>query len=164
MKPKVYLETTIISYLTGRMSRDRVTAVHQELTRDWFARVAPQFDCYVSDIVHDECMAGDSAAVARRKAVLDKLGRVLLADKATLRLARLLVEAGCMPQAAATDALHVAVAALHEMDYLLTWNCRHINRASLRSVIQSVCAVHGYRCPVICTPEELEQYNEDADH
>lgn len=150
----VYLETTIASYLAARPSRDLVVAANQELTREWWARRRGRFDLYVSQAVLDEAFAGDSEAVARRRAILAGIP-ALVVSPACLALAQRLVRDAHMPATAVTDALHVAVAAVHNMSYLLTWNCAHIANASLRPGIESVCIAAGYTPPVICTPLEL---------
>lgn len=70
-------------------------------------------------------------------------------------LATRFIAEGAVPGNAGVDALHVAVATVHGVDCLLTWNCRHINNAETKPILRSVCAVAGYTCPEICTPEEL---------
>jgi hypothetical protein len=154
MKPSVYLETTIVSYRAARPSRDLLTAAHQQATHDWFAQRADQYRLFVSDLVVREAREGDVEAAARRAIVLGGL-RVLDVDQESLSLAAEIVKAGCVPPRAAPDAVHVAVSATNELDFLLTWNCTHINNAATKAAIETACIRAGYRCPMICTPEEL---------
>ena len=153
MKPIVYLETTIPSYLTAWQSRDVVRAGEQQVTRDWWER-RTQFELRVSSLVILECGAGNSDAAAFRLAVLD--GVLVLAQtlEAETRADILLREVP-LPAKAAADALHIAIAAVHGVAFLLTWNCTHIANATLRPRIESICRQLGYEPPVICTPLEL---------
>jgi hypothetical protein len=152
--PRVYLETTVISYLTARPSRNLRVVAHQEITADWWTRRRMRFDLYVSRLVIDEASAGDVEAVARRLVTLNGIPRLELTESASI-LAENLVTETAIPREAIEDALHVAVAPAHGMDYLLTWNCRHIANATMRNRIADVCAASGFEAPVICTPEEL---------
>jgi len=154
MKPKVYIETTIISYLIARPSRDLIVAAHQQITRDWWDLRRVEFDLFVSRLVIQEASAGDREAAQRRLAELDPIPLLDFTEDA-LSLARHLVYRGVLPGTAAEDALHIAVATVHGMDYLLTWNCRHIASARMRQAVGATCALRGYEPPVICTPEEL---------
>jgi hypothetical protein len=154
MKPKVYLETTIPGYLTARPSRDLVTAAHQQITREWWDTRRHAFDLFVSQMVIDEASAGDQEAATRRLEVL--LPLPLLAPHAEgAELAQALIEQVPLPVSAAADALHIAIAVVNGMDYLLTWNCTHIANAVLRSQIEAVCRSKGFEVPIICTPDEL---------
>ena len=152
--PSVYLETTVISYLTGRPSRNLRVVAHQEITVDWWTRRRVRFELYVSRLVIDEAAAGDAEAAARRLAALNGIPRLELTESTSALAANLVTEAA-IPREAIEDALHVAVAATHGMDYLLTWNCRHIANATMRNRIADVCATCGFEAQVICTPEEL---------
>ncbi len=154
MKPRVYLETTIPSYLTAWPSRDLVRAAHQQITRDWWDRRRAKFELYISQVVLRECQAGDATAAAERLKILQDLPLLEQTEGAT-RLAQALVDRVPLPERAAVDALHVAIAAVHGVDFLLTWNCTHIANATLRDRIESVCRENGYEPPAICTPDEL---------
>ena len=105
-------------------------------------------------MVIDEASRGDPDAAARRLAALDGFS-VLEATQSAAKLVDILIADGALPSGARDDATHVAIATVHRMDYLVTWNCRHIDNAEVKPLIRSVCAVHGYTCPEICTPEEL---------
>lgn len=152
-KRRVYLETTIVSYLTGRPSRDLVIAAHQEITLEWWER-RDAFELFVSEAVLQEASGGDSGAAARREAVLEGIAVLEVTSIAT-DLARRLLAANALPPKAVVDAVHVAVAAVSGMDYLLTWNCAHIANAATRSTIERACREAGFSPPMICTPEEL---------
>ena len=153
-RTKVYLETSVISYLTARPSRNLRVVAHQEITADWWTRRRLRFDLYVSRLVIDEASAGDAEAAAQRLVTLHGIPRLELTEAAAI-LADDLVTGAAIPREAIEDALHVAVAAAHGMDYLLTWNCRHIANAAMRNRIADICASSGVEAPVICTPEEL---------
>jgi hypothetical protein len=155
MKPKAYVETSIVSYLTAVPSRDLVLAAHQQITRDWWAGRGA-FDLYISQFVLDEAAAGDAEAAARRMEVLRDTTLLDVSDEATA-LARKLLAGRAMPPKAQVDALHVAVATVHGMDYLLSWNCAHIANATMRGTIEAICRAAGFVPPVICTPLELTQ-------
>ncbi len=154
MKPKIYLETTISSYLSAWPSRDLVTAAHQQITREWWEARHKEFELFISQIVIHEAAGGDRDAAARRLEMLKDIPLLELTESATA-LAQELIEQLPLPEKATVDALHIALAVVHGMDYLLTWNCAHIANAALRSKIEAVCRSKGYEPPVICTPEEL---------
>lgn len=154
MKPKVYLETTVVSYLTAWPSRDVVVAGHQQVTRDWWATAEERFEVVASDLVLEEAGDGDPQAAADRLAVLDQLPTLATTD-AAMELAQNLIEDNALPQKAAQDALHLAIAAVNGIEYLVTWNCRHLANATMRQQIEMTCRSAGYVCPIICTPEEL---------
>jgi len=154
MKSAVYLETSVISYLMSRPSRDLVVAAHQEITREWFTLQAQAYELFVSQLVISEASAGDRDAAQKRLVFLQAISRLGITDS-TEKLATKLVESGTVPRKAVEDALHIAVAAVHGIEYLLTWNCTHIANATMRQAIEHVCRGVGYEPPVICTPEEL---------
>ena len=154
MKPKVYLETTVPSYLTAWMSRDLIMAARQQITREWWERRLAHFDAYISQLVLDEAAEGDADAAKRRLAVVAGFP-LLTATPETEELAVALVERKLLPPVAADDAVHIALAAAHGMDFLLTWNFKHIANAETVAKIAQACRDHGFACPVICTPEEL---------
>ena len=161
-KPKVYLETTIASYLTAWPSRDLVMAANQETTREWWANRKDAFQLFVSQTVIKESGAGDPDAAQRRLEFLKPFPRLDITDEVESLAAKLIADVPLPPKAQA-DALHIAVAAVNQMNYLLTWNCTHIANATLRSPIERVCRSQGYEPPVVCTPQEmLEQGDQDA--
>lgn len=153
MKPRVYVETTIPSYLTAWLSRDLLRAAQQQVTREWWDRRGA-FELFVSPLVLVECQAGDPTAAAERLAAIDGLP-LLDQTGEVASLADELTRAVPIPPRAAADAVHIATAAVHGMHYLLTWNCTHIANAVLRPRIEAVCRAARYEPPVICTPQEL---------
>lgn len=144
----------MISYLVGRLSRDVVVLGNQELTREWWATRRADYELFVSEAVIGEAAIGDSDLARQRVEICDGLQLLAISDEAE-RLAPLLLKAAGMAPNAATDALHVAVATVHGMDYLLSWNCAHIANATIRRAIDKQCRASGYEPPVICTPQEL---------
>jgi hypothetical protein len=80
---------------------------------------------------------------------------ILTASEAAVSLAERLVSAGPIPRESAADALHIAIAAVNGIDFLLTWNCKTLANAAHRKRIEALVNEAGYACPVICTPEEL---------
>ncbi len=154
MVERVYVETTVVSYLTAWPSRDVVIAGHQQITRDWWDIRRHDFQLCVSQLVVSEASAGDAQAAQDRLAVLRSM-TVLETTNDALELAKELIRAGALPAKAASDALHIAVAAAHAVPYLVTWNCRHLANATMRPMIEAGCAAKGFKAPIICTPEEL---------
>jgi hypothetical protein len=154
MPQRVYIETTVVSYLTARPSRDVVIAGHQQVTHEWWDTRQKSYELCVSQLVLGEAATGDPEAARERLVVLQAM-TFLETTTAALALAKELVQKGALPAKAADDALHIAIAATHRVTYLLTWNCRHMANATMRPLIESVCASNGFKAPIICTPEEL---------
>jgi hypothetical protein len=154
MAAKVYVETTFVSYLTARPSRDVVIAGHQQITHQWWESSRHRFELCTSQLVIEEAGAADPSAAQERLAILGSLTSLGVTTEAR-DLAKLLVEAGAVPEQAKADAAHIAIAATQGIDYLLTWNCRHLANAAMRKEIETVCNAAGYKPPIICTPEEL---------
>ena len=154
MKPSVYLETTIPSYLTAWRSPELVMAANQETTRSWWDTARPKFEIFISVLVFDEASSGDPEAVKRRLAIINDIPALDISEQAEELAARLLA-AAALPAQAKADALHIAIATVHGMDYMLTWNCKHIANAAMRLKIESICKSSGYEPPIICTPLEL---------
>jgi hypothetical protein len=154
VKPKVYLETTIPSLLTAWPSRDVLIAGQQQATRDWWKDRRQHYQLFISGLVLIESRRGDVAAAEDREKVLAGC-KVLEYSEAAQKLAREILAKHLLPAKAAVDAAHIAVAAVHEMDFLLTWNCRHIANAAIVDKVRAACADKGYAPPVICTPMEL---------
>ena len=152
----VYVETTFVSYLTARPSRDLIVAGHQQITHDWWNTRRGDYELCASLLVLKEAGDGDPQAAQERLAILKNM--ILLdATEEALALAEELVQAGALPVKAEDDALHIAIAAAQSVPYLLTWNCRHMANATMRPLIESVCAGKGFKAPIICTPEELRK-------
>ena len=154
MKPKVYLETTIPSLLTAWPSRDVSIAGQQQTTRDWWNERRKRYELFVSVLVMKEVERGDARAAEERVAKLREC-RVLPYPKEAEDLTRVLMSSRLIPAKAETDAAHVATAAVHGMEFLLTWNCRHIANATIVEKLRDICDAEGFPAPVICTPHEL---------
>ncbi|MFL5538093.1 MAG: type II toxin-antitoxin system VapC family toxin [Longimicrobiaceae bacterium] len=152
-RPTVYVETSVISYLAANPSGDLITRAHQEATRRWWARGA-RWNLIVSSAVWIEAMKGDHATALKRMGLLAALPAVT-ADSRTRDLAAELLARGALPQQARVDADHVAIATVNAMDYLVTWNLKHIGNAVIRKRLEGICRSCGYEPPVICTPEAL---------
>lgn len=151
---RVYVETTVISYLAALSSRDLIKAARQQITWEWWNNRRARFELYVSELVIEEVAAGDPGAAARRLGYLDGIAVLDIRDAAE-ELAYGLILNGRLPEKAADDALHLAVAAIHGMDYLMTWNCAHLANAELLDGMEGYLLDQGYRTPRICTPDEL---------
>ena len=156
MLPRVYVETTFVSYLTARPSRDVVIAGHQQITHEWWDQARTDFELCTSQLVLQEAGSGDTEAAQERLVILRAM-MLLDTTEAAVFLAEELVRAKALPEKAADDALHIAIAVDQKIPYLMTWNCRHMANATMRPVIEAVCANKGYKMPIICTPEELRK-------
>lgn len=150
----VYLETTFISYLVARPARNLVTAAHQQVTRDWWQHRRRDFNCVISQVVIDEISAGDESEARKRLEIAASLDA--LPVSATVEsLIKSIINAGILPEAAVRDAAHIAVATIYGVEYLLTWNCKHLANAQIAKRVARICDDLGFTMPVVCTPEEL---------
>ncbi len=153
-KRTVYIETSVVSYLTARPSSDLLAAAWQKITIDWWESHRTRFDLYTSDLTIEEAGKGDPQAAARRLEALDGIPILTLTGRVTGLMVALL-ENGAVPARSEADALHIAVSAAHGVDYLLTWNFRHLANAASRPIVREVCAQQGCTSPEICSPREL---------
>jgi predicted nucleic acid-binding protein len=152
--PKTYVETSVISYLKARPSRDEIAAAHQRLTRDWWDRRRARFDVYVSELVVQEASRGD--AVSARERLESIAGYPVLRINAPAQeLANTIMRRAVLPSKAAADALHIALAAVNGMNFLVTWNCRHIANGFVLQSVNVLLRDAGIEPPIVCTPEEL---------
>lgn len=154
MVKKVYIETTIISYLTARPSKNILATAWQELTKEWWTHRRAYFDLFTSELVLAEAYKGDAEAAQRRLNHLADIPIIATTDSA-IEFARRLINEGPLPEKAIDDALHIALSAVHRIDYLMTWNFKHIDNAEMKPSIRELCVLHGYHYPEICTPQEL---------
>lgn len=154
MKKTIYIETSVISYMTGRGSRDLLIAARQEETRELWPRLLSEFDSYVSSLVFSESESGDTEAAQRRLEAI-KPFPVLQVSSEAEKLAMCLVDAGAVPVKCSEDAMHISLAALNGIDIIVTWNCTHINNPFKRLQIRRVVEEQGYECPEICSPADL---------
>lgn len=153
MKPKVYIETSVISYLTAWRNTDLIMAANQEITKEWWEN-RDKYDLYLSAFVIQEASAGDSEAAKKRISALEGIPEIDITVEVE-KFALQLIEKIPLSQKAIIDAMHIAIATVGGMNYLLTWNCKHIANATLRPKIESISRESGYEPPIICTPQEL---------
>src|SRR5882762_8759667 len=143
MKPKVYVETSVLSYLAARPSRDAITSGRQVITQRWWETEREKYSLMVSEAVEAECERGDPKVVERRRKLLKDVS-LFPVDERILEVARLLIVPGAIPEKAGADAVHIAAAAVKEWDFLLTWNFRHIANVRIRREVERILANHGY--------------------
>ncbi len=154
MKETVYVETSVISYLTARPSSDLRAMANQSTTTEWWESRRPSYSVFASDLVISEASKGHPEASKRRMAAIADLPLLQISEDVRA-LAQALIESHALPEKAEADAYHVAIAAVNGVAYLLTWNCTHIANAHTRPKIENTCRTLGYEPPVICTPLEL---------
>lgn len=152
--PKVYIESSVVSYHVARPSRDVVALAHQEITREWWMNRLPRFEPYVSELVLEEIRRGDSEAATERLRSVERFP-LLPISREVESLAAIYAQELCLPEKALRDTIHIAVAAVHGIDYLVTWNCAHIANAQIRPALAEINLREGVPVPIICTPEEL---------
>jgi predicted nucleic acid-binding protein len=160
MNPSVYIETSVIGYLTSWPHQDATIAGHQNTTKQWWSTAPERFDLFVSQLVVRECSDGDMVAVKDRLDGVAGLPVLPLTPEAET-LAQALIQGHAVPASQPNDAVHIALAAVHAVQYLVSWNFRHIVNASLRPAIERICRDGGYEPPIICTPEELLEASDD---
>ena len=156
----VYIETTIVGHIAGRVHPDPLVASRQQVTRDWWRDEAARYEVFISQVVLEECSEGDSSAAAERLEVVKDMDLLEASDDVD-DLVDALISKKAVPASEPRDALHIAIAAVNGVKYLLTWNCTHIANATLRPRIEKVCRDAGFEPPIICTPEELVEVNDD---
>ena len=153
-KPSAYIETSVVSYYTARRSRDLIVAAHQEITYAWWDGHLHEYAAYVSQVVLEEIRRDDPAAATERLAAISEF-QVLPASPEIEPLAVSYLTELRLPQDALYDTLHIALASIHCVDYLVTWNCRHIANASIQARLRRLAEQMGFALPVLCTPDEL---------
>lgn len=161
MPKLVYIETTIPSYLAAWPARDIRQAARQQVTHEWWQQRRQSFELCTSMVVLNEAAEGDADAAARRAEFLLDIPLLHVTREAD-ELAEAILRSGLLPPKAARDALHIGVSAVHGVDILLTWNCRHIANAAIMRELSDVIEAHGVQMPVLCTPLELlEELSEE---
>jgi predicted nucleic acid-binding protein len=160
MNPKVYLETSFISYLTAKLSQNVTTLQRQLSSKRWWADRRHRFDLFVSQTVHEETQQGDSQAARERLGVIEDIPILPLTAR-TLELATRLVNPGPLPANAFADAIHMAVATVYGCEYLLTWNFKHINNAEIKRQAFRIIEDYGFQPATICTPDELMGFDRE---
>jgi len=154
VKPKVYIETSILSYLTARPSNDIRVVANQSTTIEWWETRRSSFDLFISEFVIAEASLGNPEAAKKRLEAIAELPELSTTNKVRA-LAKALITEGPIPAKAEVDAFHIAVAAVNGIEYLLTWNCTHIANAVMRPKIEEICRQQSIEPPMICTPQEL---------
>lgn len=157
----VYIETSVVSYLTARATHNLLAAAWQTATAEWWDIHKKRFELRTSALTIEEAGRGNQEAAARRLEALEGI-TILPLTEAVVSLSNVLMNGGTLPASAQSDAIHISIAAVHGIDYLLTWNFRHIANAETRPLIRKVCEQQGYICPEICTPSELMGGSENA--
>lgn len=150
----VYIETSILGYLRNRPSSQIINAARQLLTRKWWNEERHNFETVVSQYVIDEAADGDKHLAEDRLAMIEGVP-VLPHDPLIVELAQKIMAFGILPTKAEVDALHISTVAVHQIDYLLTWNCKHIANARILPKIHNLLIEQGIPIPIICTPEEF---------
>jgi len=154
MKVPVYVETSVISYLTARPSRDLVLAAHQEVTRQWWERAADRFDLLVSPMVRDELAQGDAEAARSRLDAVRDLRVLPMSDDVLRRVHDLRGNLG-LPDKALADIYHIAYCVAYDVDFLTTWNCTHIANPRVLRRLRDLSHEMGFFLPTIVTPDAL---------
>jgi len=154
MKASVYIESTVISYLLARPSRDIVVAAHQQITAEWWKIALPKLDPFVSQFVINEISQGDAGASKERLKAVSGFSLLEITQEIE-DLANRYFKKIHIPEKARADAFHMAMATWHGLDYLVSWNCTHITSARVRIIVEGVNDSLGFITPTICTPEEL---------
>lgn len=154
MAQSVYIESSVISYLVARPSRDVIIAARQAITEAWWQSQRVEFELFVSSLVIQEISGGDAAASEKRLQVVENIPLLATSPEAQ-SLAESLLTKGAVPANSEEDALHIAIAAAGGMEFLLTWNFKHINNAQTKAFVTTVVESHGFACPILCSPEEL---------
>ena len=155
MKPTVYIESSVISYLASKPSRDVVIASRQAISHDWWDNCRHRFHLFISELVEVEISQGDPDVAALRIQKISGIECLLASSREAENLTELLLREGAVPLGSEEDAVHIAVAASQGMNYLLTWNFKHINNAEKKASIATVVESCGFACPQLCSPEEL---------
>lgn len=154
MNEAVYIETSILGYLTARSTQNLILVANMEITRNWWEFRRSAFTLYASEAVMDEVAQGDAAIAARRLEILRDFPLLEL-NQAVQGLAAQFLTRSNLPPKAKVDAIHIAAATVHGMDYLLTWNCKHIANAQIQGKLAEISLDFGYVLPILCTPNEL---------
>ncbi|MFN6475203.1 type II toxin-antitoxin system VapC family toxin [Nostoc sp. DedQUE07] len=158
MSETVYIETSILGYLTARSTDNLILAANMKITQDWWNIRRGSFVLYASEIVEDEAARGDAAIADQRLNLLESLTFLDLTEEA-IELAQEFLQQSNLPPKASNDALHISLATVYGLDYLLTWNCKHMANAQIQRKLSQISSELGYELPVICTPYELMGYD-----
>ncbi|MBI2471872.1 MAG: type II toxin-antitoxin system VapC family toxin [Planctomycetes bacterium] len=154
MKESIYLETTVVSYYTSKPSRDIIVLAHQEITLEWWPKAIKRFDIFISEVVVEESRLGDHEAARRRLEELKNFPHLVLNNKVE-EMAQVYIEQFEISKKYLRDAAHLAIASVHNIDYLVTWNCAHLANGEVIKKLMKINESFNIHTPIICTPEEL---------
>ncbi len=157
----VYLETTVIGNLGGRLHPDPVIAARQIATRDWWASASDRYELFASALVTDECSGGDPEAAAERLAILNGIPLIGSSPQAEV-LVDALLDRHAVPKSEPRDATHIALATTNGIDYLASWNFKHILNPGTMRLIELVCRDLGFDPPLLVTPQQLFESFDDS--
>lgn len=157
----VYIETTVVGNIAGRLHPDADIAARQKLTRTWWSTAPKRYRLFISQLTLDECGDGDPAAAQERLDVVRRINVVDLSVEAE-RLATILIDRLAVPASQPRDALHIAIATVNRVQFIATWNFKHILNPHLQTKIADACREGGYAPPVICTPQQLMETEDDS--
>ena len=153
MKKRVYIETSVISFLTARPSNNIVLAGHQSSTHEFWDKKG-SYELFISDLVIQECEKGDADCAQNRLEAITDIPALNI-DREVELLAGELISKKTVPKNSLEDAVHIAVASISEIDFIVTWNFKHINNPFMKQLIRNIVTDNGYNMPEICSPEEL---------
>jgi hypothetical protein len=151
---RIYIESTIPSYVVARPARDLIQAGHQQTTKDWWDLKRAKHELFTSQVVLDEIASGDKEMARQRIELMAGITLLDLTDEANA-LTKTILSSGALPSDADRDAAHISLATVHEMDILLSWNCRHIANGAIQARLRRLAEKSGYALPVLCTPDGL---------
>jgi hypothetical protein len=161
-KKSVYIESTIPSYATARESSNALNLIRCAMTRDFWEYERHKYRFCVSQTVLDECGKGDPEAVRRRLDLIDDIEKLpepegikALADRYQALLS--------IPDRAAPDCTHLAYCVYHRIDFLLTWNCKHLGPVT-REKVRAYNSDHGLWTPLLVTPETIRNSGRRSDY
>ena len=154
MKESIYIETSVVSYYVSKPSRDIIVLAHQQITSEWWPKAVKRFDVYISEVVVEEAAAGNKESAEQRLNELKGFPSLALTEKVE-KIAQIYMEKLSIPKKALRDAAHLAVASVHNIDYLVTWNCAHLANGEIIKKLLKINEKLSIKTPVICTPEEL---------
>jgi len=154
MKLTVYIETSLVSYLTALPSQNIITAANQLVTQEWWDTRRLDFDLFISQFVLDEASQGNAIKAAKRLDILKEIPLLTLNDEA-IELGLAFLQEKALPSKATEDAYHIALATVYKINYLLTWNCKHIANLQIQRKLRQISAERGYELSILCTPYEL---------
>jgi len=150
----VYIETSILGYLSARPTDNLIVAANMKITLDWWNIRRDSFVLYASEVVENEAARGDTAIAAQRLSLLQSFTFLDITEEA-VEVAQEFLKQSNLPPKASNDALHMALATVYGLDYLLTWNCKHMANAQIQKKLSQISSDLGYKLPFICTPLEL---------